>query len=264
MTKNEFSIAEMNEVIARFEGYEKVTVNYFGDIDETDWQRKYEKWMEKVGIESIGDYIVNVEKDKWFEWNDVAYHREWNWLMPVVEKIHALAVAGDAINAITEQAIFTFSIFAPLKDVYTAVYQFITWFNQQPKTNNPKPMTQEQKREKALEYSLKGNYAIYPHPHAGKMFYPGAGQAENYSRYLDGLYDGATAEHERADDAIKLLKEAQALLATERGRAWELVKALEMAKREIVALYKQKGYSDSFVTWTIDEALLKWGKEVEG
>lgn len=65
------------------------------------------------------------------------YHTSWDWLMPVVEKIHGLAVAGDAINAITEEAIFTFSIFAPLKDVHRAVYQFITWYNdnQQKQTN---------------------------------------------------------------------------------------------------------------------------------
>ena len=31
--------------------------------------------------------------------------------------------------------------------------------------------------------------------------------------------------------------------------------ALIIARREIVALYKEKGYSDSFVTWTIDEVL---------
>ena len=41
---------------------------------------------------------------------DLRYHESWTWLMPVVEKIHGLAVAGDAINAITEEAIFTFSI----------------------------------------------------------------------------------------------------------------------------------------------------------
>lgn len=55
---------------------------------------------------------------------------------------------------------------------------------------------------------------------------------------------------------------------TEATRAIEreqrLVEALEMAKREIVALYKQKGYSGSFVTRTIDEALTNYSGEGRG
>lgn len=49
-------------------------------------------------------------------------------------------------------------------------------------------------------------------------------------------------------------------------RAQKLVEALEIAKREIVALYKKQGYKESFVTRTIDESLVEWkgaGKEVD-
>lgn len=66
---------------------------------------------------------------------DLKYHTSWELLMPVVEKINKLATSGDAINGITENIIFSFSIFAPLKDVHKAVYQFITWYSQQKQTN---------------------------------------------------------------------------------------------------------------------------------
>lgn len=162
MITKKTSIAEMNEVIARFDGYEKVTVTYFGDIDETEWQRKYFKWMNKVGIEYVGDYIVNVEKDKWFKWNDVAYHRDWEWLMSVVEKIENVALdnkGGFILRSAAQVKIYYQAcriIYTPdeesgdnneeiiiqtkgrtkIEAVHKAVFKFIQWFNQQHKTND--------------------------------------------------------------------------------------------------------------------------------
>lgn len=110
LMNTEPTIEEMNKAIAAFMGY------FF----------------------HAGKYYANgLGRGKWFK--EPKYDISWDWLMPVVKKIHSLAVAGDAINAITEEAIFTFSIFAPLKDVHLAVYQFITWYNQQKQndeTNN--------------------------------------------------------------------------------------------------------------------------------
>lgn len=133
------SIDVMNAFIAKFMGYKRVTVGYSGTEEETEWQRNNEQWMDKVGITMVGDYYVDVENDEWMFCDDSNYDKSWDALRPVVEKIHGLAVAGDAINAITEEAIFTFSIFAPLKDVHAAVYQFITWFNQKKQTNERQP-----------------------------------------------------------------------------------------------------------------------------
>lgn len=71
----------------------------------------------------------------------------------------------------------------------------------------------------------------------------------------EGYIAGATAEHERAEDAIKLLKEAQALLTVETEKAWELVNALEWIKTY--------GPVDDLTKKFIDNALQKWeGKEV--
>ena len=69
---------ESNKLIAEFMGFEFVTVNYWGDPDETDWQKINAEWMDKVGMDSVGDYIVNVAEDKYHEWVDVAYHSDWN------------------------------------------------------------------------------------------------------------------------------------------------------------------------------------------
>lgn len=76
-----------NRLIAEFMGFEYVTVNYWGDSNETDWQKINAEWMDKVGMDSVGDYIVNIAEDKWQEWGDVAYHSSWEDLMPVIVKI---------------------------------------------------------------------------------------------------------------------------------------------------------------------------------
>lgn len=73
----------------------------------------------------------------------------------------------------------------------------------------------------------------------------GIGDDNRKNAYYHGYRDGSIAE------AVK---------------AQKLVEALEIAKREIVALYKKQGYKESFVTRTIDEALAEWkgsGKGVE-
>ncbi len=79
MKKN---ISKDNLLIAEFLGFEKVRIGYFGMSDQTKWQVKNEQWLERNEIDSVGWYIVNVKKNKFFEWNDVAYHKDWNWLMP--------------------------------------------------------------------------------------------------------------------------------------------------------------------------------------
>ena len=80
-------IIEGNKLIAKFMGYDYVEIGYYGSDDETEWQRKYEKWKDRVGMHSVGEYIVNIKKYKWHEWRKVAYNSSWDWLMPVVEKI---------------------------------------------------------------------------------------------------------------------------------------------------------------------------------
>lgn len=46
-------------------GWEYLIVNYFGTEDETPRQKVLEQWMKAVGIESVGEYWIDVEKDFW-------------------------------------------------------------------------------------------------------------------------------------------------------------------------------------------------------
>jgi hypothetical protein len=118
---NEPTIIEMNRAICEFEGWE------FKEV-EPDWfEAFHDGQLQWADSQSFIDRIML----KGFN-----FHEDWNRLMPVVEKIHDLCISGDAINGIVENNIFNFSIFAPLPDVFNAVYQFIQWYNKQKEANN--------------------------------------------------------------------------------------------------------------------------------
>ena len=55
-----------NDLIAKFMGYDKVTIGYFEGESETQWQRDNQDWLDKVGLENIGDFYVNVLENKFF------------------------------------------------------------------------------------------------------------------------------------------------------------------------------------------------------
>lgn len=80
-------IDKNNTIIAGFMGFEKITIGYFGTEDETEWQKENEDWLEHNGLDSVGEYFVNVEEDKWFESKDIKYHTSWDWIMPVLIEI---------------------------------------------------------------------------------------------------------------------------------------------------------------------------------
>lgn len=145
MTKK---IIKENKLIAEFMGYQYVEVWYYGSDDETEWQRKYVKWKDRVGMDSIGEYIVNIKKYKWYRWEEVAYHSSWDWLMPVVEKIESLeyefAIYGKQFGQFPRKC-RTFIYFdlkrhrrlgelyaegkTPKEATYKAVIEFIKWHN---------------------------------------------------------------------------------------------------------------------------------------
>lgn len=89
---------ETNRLIAEFMGFEFVTVNFFGTSDETDWQKINAEWMDKVGMDSVGDYIVNIHLDRFHEWDEVAYHSSWDWLIHVWAKLQHIGADRGTVH----------------------------------------------------------------------------------------------------------------------------------------------------------------------
>lgn len=70
------------------------------------------------------------------------YHKDWNTLMDVVEKILLCRKNGDIdIDLMNEDGeackILHLRIWAEIETVYHAVTQFIQWYNTQSKPTNP-------------------------------------------------------------------------------------------------------------------------------
>lgn len=123
------NITDMNRVIAEYQGYEMVTVNYCDDPDETEWQRQNELWMEQVGMESVGDYYVKVHENKWMEVDDAMYHEDWRLLMPVYHTIREQAFAFrdnpeacKLFEKIQEQVLF-----GSIADAHRVVAEWCKW-----------------------------------------------------------------------------------------------------------------------------------------
>src|SRR5687768_221843 len=60
------------EVAEKVMGYESMHVDYQYTTEESDRQRELRDWLDHVGIESIGDYFIDVKANWWRE------QREWS------------------------------------------------------------------------------------------------------------------------------------------------------------------------------------------
>lgn len=68
---------------------------------------------------------VNIYTDKGL-FNLCGYHDSWDWLMPVVEKIKSMSKDWP----IATDVVLSLPIHTPIAEVYFAIIQFITWYNQ--------------------------------------------------------------------------------------------------------------------------------------
>lgn len=131
-----------NDLIAQFMGYEKVTIGYIDGVSETQWQRENQDWLDKVGLDYIGDYYVNMSENKYFNvcGNDLWYG-EWNNLMTVVEKIDSMGQyevsiiynecsIGENIDAEHYRGLVDIQGKTKLEAVYLAVVEFIEKYNE--------------------------------------------------------------------------------------------------------------------------------------
>lgn len=117
-------------LISKFMGFELIEVGYFGGDSETEWQKNNHDWMDENGIDSIGEYFVNVKKNKWHESYQTRYHKSWSWLMPVVKKIVNLPDAEkESEGWYAKGSIETFLCMVDIEKVYEYVIKYIEWYN---------------------------------------------------------------------------------------------------------------------------------------
>ena len=97
------NIIENNKLIAEFMGFQPTSLGWF-DNEE---------------------HLINVEKDNTFD--DLKFHKDWNWLMEVAEKCLTVNVDVEPINHyfIINDALLTINI----NEVYNACVEFIKWYN---------------------------------------------------------------------------------------------------------------------------------------
>jgi len=72
------------------------------------------------------------EKDCWLSISQkVQYHKSWDWLMPVVEKINEIYRVGPSIEGINVELykVLSMQIGTEIEYVYSGVVNFIKWYN---------------------------------------------------------------------------------------------------------------------------------------
>ena len=68
-------------------GWEVFTLSYFGTEDETPRMRELHDWLTRVGIESVGVYYIDVERDFWRDSDDFQPSTDIAAAWEVVEKV---------------------------------------------------------------------------------------------------------------------------------------------------------------------------------
>ena len=110
---------ENNRMIAEFMGYEMNTV-------EVTMPEKFR--VITLFKHSEGAFTTTI-----FKFGDLRFHVDWNWLMPVVEKIDKLMLDQPIISPFEVNAEYVFSSLREvnIKLTFKRVVQFIEWYNEQ-------------------------------------------------------------------------------------------------------------------------------------
>lgn len=136
----EQTVEQMNEVIARFDGWDKVRVGYYGEHNkdfewnETEWQVKNCMWMDKVGLSDIGEFYVKVNEDEFLPVEDLRYHENWNELHGCWNKVYNLYLklpTYKANNFVSQYKgpMKTAMITGNITDAHRILYESIVWIN---------------------------------------------------------------------------------------------------------------------------------------
>ena len=110
---------ELDQRVAEALGFTLIEVDYIGSDEETEWQKANNNWLDKMEIQSIGSYWVNVKADKFYaaerDSDGNLFHPSTNWeqcgklieeykmnLWPFYkdnrEFSHWVAIAGDGVS----------------------------------------------------------------------------------------------------------------------------------------------------------------------
>lgn len=116
--KNEVDTTESNKLIAEFMGGEDQS-RFVGGRNEIVFNKKSHS---------------GITTGKFFGYNALLYHSDWNWLMQVVEKIFSeeciKPLAGNGMYYVLEINIEEALKTAKIKLVYNACVEFVTWYNE--------------------------------------------------------------------------------------------------------------------------------------
>jgi len=87
-------------------------------MNHTENNKLIAEFMEYPNLGTEGDFSY------------LKYHKEWNWLMPVVEKCYEY---GELHNVHREGIIASLSGIIDINETYKAVVEFIKWYNNESK-----------------------------------------------------------------------------------------------------------------------------------
>lgn len=131
-------IIEMDKTLAEFDGWSLGTVGYYGQRDgeiddETDWQVENRAWLDQMEIESVGRYWVKIAENKYYEYHDLRYHKDWNLIMPVWVKFRDLRFDNESAEKGHSEwcgslSWYLYSSNEPAR-FCERLYYAITWYN---------------------------------------------------------------------------------------------------------------------------------------
>lgn len=115
-------IQEMNKIIGIFDGLEFIAGNKKGSCDK----HRYNLPDEKCTCYEQYDHFYDKQGKRLF---DLQYHSSWDAIKPIIDKIYTYALAyPEQVNIIRKM-----SIVVEIKAAHQRCYDFIIWYNQQPK-----------------------------------------------------------------------------------------------------------------------------------
>ena len=88
---------------------------------------------EKTHIQSVGDIYCPVPSKNGSEYADkLQYHKSWDWLMTVIEKILDITFSDDETEISNSEYFYDIRDCVPnINHTYRSIVEFIKWYNKQ-------------------------------------------------------------------------------------------------------------------------------------